>query len=230
MTNIHKQKNNEYFNFFDKIFCICGNKEVERWNHCKMQFEDIGILNRVERLSDFPPANKTWKEFNMPPCEYSHYSILKSAVDDNLKNILIFESDFHFINKDFNLLNKSIQKLKTLDWKLFYLGGNPRTTYGVVDDNLIKSSASSTHAYAVNGKCFEEVIKNLESFGNKFAIDQIYRRQRKFNFANFAYMTYPLFFVQKDKNIEYWRTRNVLKKWKNRIQPMVDKYKESINE
>ena len=47
-------------------------------------------------------------------------------MNEKLKNIFIFESDFHFINYDFDLLNKSIKTLDNLDWKLFYLGGTPR--------------------------------------------------------------------------------------------------------
>ena len=87
----------------------------------------------------------------------------QSTFFNPFKNIFIFESDFHFINYDFDLLNKSIKTLNNLDWKLFYLGGTSDVVWGVESENLVRSCVSTTVAYGVNGKYFEEIINKIEN-------------------------------------------------------------------
>ena len=52
---------NNPFDYFDKIYCICGEHETGRWVHCCEQFEKIGIMDKVERFSDF--ATEEQKSF-----------------------------------------------------------------------------------------------------------------------------------------------------------------------
>ena len=141
---------------------------------CCEQFEKLGIMDRVERFSDFA-SHEVVKECNMPNgCTHSHYTALKSAMNEKLKNIFIFESDFHFINYDFDLLDKSIQGLNNVDWKLFYLGGTPDVVWNIESENLVRSCVSTTVSYAVNGKYFEELINKIEILDA--TVDQVYRR------------------------------------------------------
>lgn len=210
------------FDYFDKIYCICGEHETDRWKNCCEQFEKLGIKDRVERFSDFATEEQK-KFYMMDGCTYSHYTIIKSAKEQKLKNIFIFESDFHFINYDFDLLNKSIKTLNNLDWKLFYLGGTPDVVWGVESENLVRSCVSTTVAYGVNGKYFEEIINKIEN-ANWVMIDQIYRRNKKFNIGYYSFYSYPMFVVQKDGALETKRRRYANKMYTRRVEPQMKQY------
>ena len=215
---------NNPFDYFDKIYCICGEHETDRWVHCCEQFEKLGIKDRVERFSDFATEEQK-KFYMMDGCTYSHYAIIKSAKEQKLKNIFIFESDFHFINYDFDLLDKSIQGLNKVDWKLFYLGGTPDVVWGVELENLVRSCVSTTVAYGVNGKYFEEIENKLEN-ANWVIIDQIYRRNKKFNIGYYAFYSYPMFVVQEDGPLELKRRMYAHKMYNRKVEPRMKKYLE----
>jgi hypothetical protein len=213
---------NNPFDYFDKIYCICGEHETTRWERCCEQFEKLGIMDRVERFSDFA-SQEELKKCKMGGCKHSHYSVIKLARNENLRNVFIFESDFHFINYDFDLMKKSFESLNDVDWKLFYVGGTPHNVYGIINEHLVKSSVSLAHAYAVNGKYLDEVIKKQEKKPHVIN-DQIYRRVRKFNLGNFAYYSYPMFVTQKDGPIEVKRHNYATKMYNRKIEPKMKKY------
>lgn len=212
------------FDYFDKIYCICGEHETTRWERCREQFEKIGIIDKVERFYEFATEEQK-KFYKMDGCTYSHYAIIKSAKDQKLKNIFIFESDFHFINYDFDLMNKSIQTLDKLDWKLFYLGGTPEVVWGIESENLVRSCVSTTMAYGVNGKYFEEIINKIEN-AHGVIIDQIYRRNKKFNIGYYSFYSYPMFVVQKDGELEMKRRNYAQNMYRRRVEPAIKKFLE----
>jgi hypothetical protein len=221
------------FDYFERIVCICGEHETKRWEHCTMQFEKLEIADRVERLSDFPPPDEVWMKFNMPPCEYSHYRILKSAIKDNLENVFIFESDFNFINYDLMSLGRSVRSLNDVDWKLFFLGGVVHSVMRVVNESLINASYSTAHSYAVNGKCFEDIVGKLEQYGRTATIDQIYRRHRKYKIANDSFGSFPMFcnqFSEIDDGVTQKRATLMNKAWKRKVEPRMHEYLKSNEE
>jgi len=212
------------FDYFDKIYCICGEHETDRWKNCCDQFEKIGILDKVERFSDFA-SHEVVRGCNMANgCTHSHYTVLKSAMSEKLKNIFIFESDFHFINYDFDLLDKSIQGLNNVDWKLFYLGGTPDVVWNVESENLVRSCVSTTVAYGINGKYFEELISKIEN--SSWPVDQIYRRNKKFNIGYYAFYSYPMFVIQKGGAVEMKRAKYATKMYSKRVETVMKKFLE----
>ena len=221
-----KEKNREYFDFFDKIVCICGENEKSRWKSCKITFDNLGIADRVERFSDFATEEQKM-QYNMDGCTYSHYQVIKNAQKYNCKNVLIFESDVHFINYEFHLLEKSIKKLMTLDWKLFYLGGNPTRIFHIESENLIKASVKLAHAYVVNGKYFSEILNKIEKTNR--IVDQVYRRCG-YGIGNYSYISYPLFAIQQDSGHERAISRRMGKKWSQHIKPMMGDYIKNVKE
>lgn len=210
------------FDYFDKIYCICGESETNRWENCKVQFEKLGILNKVERFSDFA-SQEELNKYKMSGCAHSHYSVIKLARSENLNNAFIFESDFHFINYDFDLMSRSFESLNGVDWKLYYMGGTPYNVYGVMSDNLVKSSVGLAHAYAVNGKYFDEIINKIEN-AHWVINDQVYRRVKKFGIGSYSYLSYPMFVVQKDGALETKRRRYANKMYRRRVEPVMKKY------
>ena len=210
------------FDYFDKIYCICGEHETTRWERCCEQFEKLGIMDRVEKFSDFA-SQEELKKCKMDGCKHSHYSVIKLARNENLRNVFIFESDFHFINYDFDLMKKSFESLNRIDWKLYYMGGTPYNVYDVISDTLVKSSVGLAHAYAVNGKYFDEIIKKLEN-SHWVINDQVYRRVKKYQIGNYSYLSYPMFVTQLDGWKETERRRYANKMYRRRVEPRMKKY------
>ena len=117
---------NNPFDYFEKIICICGQHEPERWIKVQKEFERIGILDRVERFDEVIDSNWLKETFGATSewskTDYCHWKIISYAHKQNLKNVFIFESDIHFIDTDLEKMSKSIESLNDLDWKLFYMG------------------------------------------------------------------------------------------------------------
>ena len=217
------------FDYFDKIVCICGQHEPERWEIVQKEFDKIGILDRVERfdevidskwLKETYGATSEWSK-----TDYCHYKIILDAHKQNLNNVFIFESDIHFIETNLEQLSKSVHSLNEVDWKLFYLGGIPHNVYKVVNENLINTSMCQAHAYAINGKYCKEVSDKL--LENKIAIDQVYKRGRKFGLSFDSYATHPRFVIQEDENIQTRKNYSAIM-WRKLIEPIVEKYKKKI--
>ena len=210
------------FDYFDKIYCICGDHEVARWENCKVQFEKLGIMDKVERFSEFA-SQEELNKCKMSGCTHSHYSVIKLARSENLNNAFIFESDFHFVNYNFDLMKKSIKGLSKVDWKLYYMGGTPYNVYDIISSNLIKSSVGLAHAYAVNGIYFDEIINKIEN-AHWVINDQVYRRVKKFQIGNYSYLSYPMFVVQKDRALETKRRNYANTMYARRVEPRMKQY------
>ena len=217
------------FDYFDKIGCICGKHEPERWETVQKEFEHIGILDRVERFDEVIDSEWLEETYGHNPewskTDYCHWKIISDAHENGLKNIFIFESDIHFIDTDLEKMSKSIESLEEVDWKLFYMGGIPHNVFRVHNESLINASMCQAHAYAINGThCKEGAEKLLEG---KIAIDQVYKRGRKFNLANDAYATNPRFVIQEDENIQTRKQYSAIM-WRKLVEPIVEKFKSKI--
>lgn len=212
------------FDYFDKIYCICGEHETTRWERCCEQFEKLGIMDRVERFSDFATQEEL-KKCKMNGCKHSHLSVLKKARSKNLSNVFIFESDFHFVNYDFDLMKKIFESLNNVDWMMFFARGAPHVAFKVANQYLVQASVSLAHAYAVSGKHLDFVIDKLEKHP-QIINDQIYRRGKKFKIGYSSYISYPQLVVQKDSSVETHRRTHAAKLYDRRLVPMMKKYLE----
>lgn len=164
-----------YFDYFEKIYCINLDNRKDRWELAQSEFKKIGILDKVERFSavEDESPNKGCYESNM--------QVVKLAKKNNFKNVLIFEDDVAFY-KDYDeqKLQKAIEVLKTKDWEFFYLGGlerriAPRKQYnrlknkwsGEYDETIDYlwncRSVAWTHSYAVNSTFYDTMMKEYES-------------------------------------------------------------------
>lgn len=217
---------NNPFDYFDKIVCICGQHEPGRWIQVQKELDKIGILDRVERFDEVIDSGWLKETFGSTSewskTDYCHWKIISDAHKQNLKNVFIFESDIQFIDTDLQKIKKSIQSLDNVDWKLFYMGGIPHNVFGVINESLINSSMCQAHAYAINGKYCEEVANKL--LEGMIAIDQVYKRGRKFNLANYAFATNPRFVIQEDEFIQTRKQYSAIM-WQKLVDPIVDKYK-----
>ena len=48
----------EAFDYFDKIFCINLDSRPDRWELAQSEFDKVGILDRVERVSGWYPIKE----------------------------------------------------------------------------------------------------------------------------------------------------------------------------
>jgi len=217
------------FDYFEKIICICGRHEPERWIKVQKEFERIGILDRVERFDEVIDSNWLKETFGATSewskTDYCHWKIISDAHEQNLKNVFIFESDIHFIDTDLKKMSKSIESLNDLDWKLFYMGGIPHNVFGVKNEHLVNASMCQAHAYAINGKYCKEVADKLME--GKIAIDQVYKREKQFGLGRNAFATHPRFVVQADADIHTRKNFSTIM-WKKSVEPMIELYQQNI--
>lgn len=163
------------FNYFDKIFCINLDSRPDRWELAQSEFDKIGILDRVERVSALtteempydprPVKNKNASDLlGQFACASSHNKCTKIAMQYNAKNYFVFEDDFYFKNYDKNYLNTCINELPS-DWRLFSLGYNNWSQKSIesYSVNLNKMYGFGlAHAYAVNEGIFEHLNNEFE--------------------------------------------------------------------
>ncbi len=150
------------FHFFDAIFCINLDHQVERWQDMQAQFDRLGITDQVVRLS----AVETKTNHHIG-CALSHRLIIEYAKRRRLGNVLVLEDDAIFHAESLQILEKTIPELALQDWNLFYLGGHKWDTKLKVCDGCQNLSVSTgvtmTHAIAYNGQVFDHLLSELPS-------------------------------------------------------------------
>lgn len=223
------------FDYFEKIVCICSKSEDSRKKSANSQFKKIHISHRINFFDEIIDVGKLKKKFGnvdtWSKTDFCHYEVIRQAKEEGVKNLFIFESDIEFLETNLNEIKKSIDSLKEVDWTLFYLGGVPHNAIKVHDENLINCTMCQAHAYAVNGKYFDIVLKKLRK--EKEAIDQVYKKDQKNSIGGRAYSSTKNFVIQKlDENLpraELPHRKLVSEyRWKRVIDPVMDLHKKNI--
>jgi hypothetical protein len=184
------------FDFFDEIFCISAKTRPEKRLRATRQFEDLGILDRVEFL-DAIMMEPYWRG-----CTESHRACIRKARDNGANNVLIFEEDVLFLHKDLEALREATVTLQNFDWQVFLLGGTVQEVYNHINDNLCLIRGHLTHAHAVHKSCWDEVL-NYEPTDE--CVDGKYGVWNKSNIDLFMgkkydkYMIKPIMAIQPDK-------------------------------
>lgn len=158
-------------NFFDAIYCISVDMRVDRRDTAKLQFEKLGILQRVEFvLVKKHPRNQEEGIFQ------SHMECLNRGLDAGAKHILIFEDDILIRHFRPQVVTEAIRFLQSVHkWDGFFFGAltsgiRPTKTSSVVQ---IKYHCLA-HAYALNHSFAQKVVK-LPWTGTPF--DNLLRQQ-----------------------------------------------------
>lgn len=196
------------FNFFDDIYCISAETRPAKRNKAAKQFQELGILDRVE----FFPA--ILREPYWEGCRESHKECIRRAKKKSANNVLIFEEDVFFIHKDLNALDAALNDLSKIDWNSFLLGGAVKEKVEHISDNLCLVDSYLTHAHALNKNMFDTVLafegsneyhddgKRVWSRGN---IDLFLKEN------TLKYMIKPIMAVQPDKST------SILTKYYNKL-------------
>jgi hypothetical protein len=165
--------------FVDKVVYINLDHRTDRNEHMKHMTRTFG--NKVTRFS----AIKT--DYGLIGCCISHIQILKTAIKDNCKNILVLEDDAEWHN--FQQGYKTLRKLSSNSYDVIMLGGsfvshNP--------DTYKLFSCLTTTGYLVNKHYIQTLISNFEeglslllqnySMGPYYGLDVYWKRlQQKDN-------------------------------------------------
>lgn len=166
-------------NFFDKIFYINMDKDIDRNQNIIDQFKKYNITN-YERVSgtvlETVPHNSFWRNFNnkyslskkyILGClglRNSHWRIMETSLNRGYEKILILEDDIQ-INRDPNLtLYENIKQLQ--DWDMIYFGG--------IEEHEFGGQIVQTHAYGINRKLIEEAYFMLPTCGME--VDNFYAK------------------------------------------------------
>ncbi len=145
---------NPFVDFVDKIYCINLDSRKDRWQQVTHQFEKVGIVDYVERISAIVDKDPR------KGCLDSHFYCINDSIKNGYENILIFEDDVYFVDFDCEILAEAINFIvHDLHWDLFYLGGNVMYPAKFVYKHVFKTRFFSTHAYIVNQRAFKKILR-----------------------------------------------------------------------
>ena len=164
--------------YFDKIFYINLQDDVDRNNHILQEFEkwDITNFERVEGKKLITiPDRALWRNFNRNQLNdkyilgslgtrETHLSIILTAAQRQYSRILILEDDIFFTQDPHLLLNQNINILN--DWDILYFGGQV--------EHHFRNQIVGAYAYAVSSKIFDDIYILGHSSGME--IDNFYAK------------------------------------------------------
>lgn len=172
------------------------------------QLKSLGLNEFIERFSavaafdtiDYRVTDNEKMFLLGKATSQSHKNIIQIAKDRNYKNVLVLEDDALFHNNDIaiSIIEKSLDELSKIeDWDVFFLGANLHDKeLNLQSDHLVKCDCCiSSHAYILNGKCFDKVLSN--GFDKPFDVMDIFLNNQ---FKN-KYITYPATVIQRGGNV-----------------------------
>jgi hypothetical protein len=178
----------EAFNYFQKIYLINLDSRPDRLARALTIFNQLGIADRVERLSGIVPPDGNGRQ----GCLLSHIETIKRAKALGLKNVLVFEDDFELMN--INFIPPAIDQLQRTHWALYYLGYNSHSSLSQVSPNLLKiTNCYAAHAIAYNSTIFDFILHAFEN-NNIEIIDVWLAKNVQSKFECFG--SYPLAAIQ----------------------------------
>jgi len=178
-------------NIFDAIYVINIDSEVDKWKLVKSELERNHITNYTRFSGVIIDGESTVKSRNLG-CTTSHVNIIKEVKRLGKENVLIFEDDVMFDDRIHDYIDIINNFIKDNVWDLFYLGGNHEGNVEKVNDNIMRvNKTKTTHAYAINKTCFDNIINwNINMPVDDMLIKHI---QRKKN----SYCIYPRLALQR---------------------------------
>lgn len=110
--------------FFQQIYIINLPERTDRRDEMQEQLNLIGLSLQHPKVSLFaatrPQDAGEFESIGARGCYMSHLRVLQDAKAKNLSRILIIEDDLNF-SKDFlTKIDKTIENLSQIDWKLYY--------------------------------------------------------------------------------------------------------------
>lgn len=154
---------NNPFDFFERIYCVNLPECADRWDLVSVEFEQQGLLDRVERIYAPKPTKSTYFLPNMHKsgemgCTMSHLKALGNAMDST-GPVLIFEDDVKFSDKCTHTLQTALNNIPD-NWDLLYMGCQPTKQLTPVHDDVVFTANHmfGTYGYAVNAHSIRKLF------------------------------------------------------------------------
>lgn len=171
----------------------------------KLKDQNIDIL---KNFSDpFYGRNITWGEVG---CSLSHYKIYKHCVENNINYAIILEDDVIIPDKFDKEINKTITKLKNINWDLCYIGRKKmKKDIKQLDYFVIPNYSYWTCGYIINLKGMKKIIQS-NFIKNIMPIDEFislignispYEQYKKYyNFEEFKIVSVKDLYIKPEPN------------------------------
>lgn len=154
------------FSAFDSIRIISLPDRLDRRAELKKEFARVGLKvgEPPVRLFDAikPTEANGFPSIGAHGCYLSHLEVLREAIRDGTKHLLVFEDDALF-TKEVRHADKLLDLCRSDDWDFLYPGhvmltAKPGPLHWVPKDDWLMCS----HAYAVNQRVLKPLVSYLE--------------------------------------------------------------------
>lgn len=154
------------FEYIDKAYYINLDYRTDRRELFEKRISDLDLdIERFEAVKlkleeiENPFNDSNWHK--KMGCSQSHLNIIKLAKEKGLRNVWVLEDDCVFVDGFVEKAKKCIEELKSLDWDMFYFGGEPNKESIPHSDLLVRSNgAYGAHSYIVNHTFYDKIIDN----------------------------------------------------------------------
>jgi GR25 family glycosyltransferase involved in LPS biosynthesis len=145
-----------YWEYFDKIYCISLDERSDRREAAEAQFDKTGLLDRVE----FHIVKKHPHDSEEGIYE-SHMACIKNGLQTGAEKIVIFEDDVIFDGFSPERLKQCIDFMRdTPDWQAFFFGCLVSGSRKTHRKGVLKIEYRSlAHAYVLNRGFAESLVK-----------------------------------------------------------------------
>lgn len=168
------------FDFFDEIYCINLDHRTDRWKSAQIEFNKLGIADRVKRISAVNREDVKKKHGDL----VSHLSnpklgqlavtessrkCIEDAIKCNARNCLTFQDDVCFRNYDADFFRDALIELPD-DWETLFLGyecWKRRQLKQMYSERLLRIEKFwMAQAVANNARIFDKLYSDWDKIPN----------------------------------------------------------------
>lgn len=157
--------------YFERIFIINLPSRTDRRSEMAAQLKAIGLSLTQANVELFPAvrpdAPEGFSSIGARGCFMSHLGVLRSAQQQGLQRVAIFEDDLDFAMGFNARMQALVQQLTATDWSIFYGGYRMTRPAGrPLGAGLRKASVDeaieTTHFVAFQGEAIAAAVQHLE--------------------------------------------------------------------
>jgi hypothetical protein len=153
--------------FFDGIFCLNLDRQLERWMAARRRHELLDIGWQVERF----PAVAT-PENPHRGCAISFRRMIAEAKRRGYEHVLLLEDDAVFTEDTLAVVEAATRELPNLEWDLCYLGAAVWSQqFPLLPGSSVLQRCgpvTCTHAVAVHSRAYDRILEDIPPEGRDF--------------------------------------------------------------
>lgn len=199
----------QFIDYFDRVEIINLESRKDRKKDLVRQLSRLDkVIDRdsIRFFNAISPNEKgKFPSIGARGCFESHLTILKSAMEDNVRELLILEDDLNFCDEINSLSILFYDLFKDSEWGFSYLGHTIKNIeeqqcpYLIEVDNEI--GVTCTHIIAISGKIIPDLVKYFEAMyarppgdpnGGPMHVDGAYNWYRRYSKCKTVMTSPPL--------------------------------------